>query len=357
MNKAVFEKEQCYGTLKGVLKNALKNKPIIYRLTGQKSRIYFTKEDPKQPANVYNSGTTLIDNYRDKAGELAIHGWKVKLINSGKDPNIELKTRQDYGTLLHVLYGKILLGETTTFDKLDEFIIGFASEVRMGKEYLEKLVSSHMGEFRKDVASFLAWIKEYKVNPLGIELMVKSDKYKVATALDLICEVTVKEKGHFGEVYKSDSKATGAKKGDPKESYGEVKKVVIVDFKSGKKGFYAKNVIQLLLSRKIFEENFPKVGIDGIFNFAPNDWKGSNPTFKFYDQERENKQIDYLKSILENILERGMKEFEFELSKKKERIFNGKIDITKLGDTDNMFQTYTLEQMADMYFDTLETNE
>lgn len=342
MENPVFEQEQHYGELNALLKKELKDKPTIFRLTGQKSRIYFTKPLEHVPACIYNSGTTLIDNYRDKEGEQALMKWKVDLINKGLDPNEVVKTRQDYGTILHVLYGKILLGEKTSFEDLQDFLISFSDEVKMKKSYITALVSSHIEEFKKDLASLLTWIKEYNIKPLGIEVMLKSEKYRVATALDLICYATFKEKGFWGEVYKS-----GENKGNPKESYKEVTKLVIVDFKSGKKGFYHKNILQLLLSRVIFEENF-SLKVEGIFNFAPNDWLTS-PTFKFYDQERESKQIGYLKAIAENVFQRGLVEFNQILSKKEHRVLKGEIDVNNIN-LDSIVSYVNLEQLADYYY-------
>lgn len=343
MENPVFETEQYYGELSDVLKKAIKNKPTIFRLTGTKSRIYFTKED-NHPPIIYNSGTTLIDNYRDKDGERAISDWKIKLVNQGKNPNEVLKTRQDYGTLLHVLYGKILLGETTTFQDLKDFIISFADEVKMKKDYVKRLVSSHIDEFQKDMASFMTWLAEYQVEPLGIEVMLKSDELRVATALDLICYVTVEEKGFWGEVYKS-----GAKKGEPKETKQPVRKLAIVDFKSGKKGFYKKNVLQLLLSKRIFQENFPDLEVEAIFNLAPNDWR-TNPTFKFYDQERDNLQINHLKRIEDNVYERGMIEFQDNILTKTKMKLSGEININNL-QTEELISFKSMEEIASQYYE------
>lgn len=347
MDNKVFETVQYYGELADIFKKELKNKPLIYRLTGQKSRIYFTKADENAPVTVYNSGTTLIRNYKDEGGEEAIHKWKVNLINAGKDPAKELKTRQDYGTLLHIVYGKILMGEKTNFKNLKNFIIDCHRDSRLPKEYVTLLAASHLREFKKDVASFITWIKEYEVEPLAVELMLKSDKYRVATALDLIAYVKVMEEGYHGEVYKTSNKARGITKGDPKLSKAPVRKLVIVDFKSGKKGFYEKNIIQLLLSRKIFEENFPNIKVDGIFNLAPNAWT-VNPTYKFYDQERDTEQTNYLIGLQENIFQRGLYEFENKLSKKRELVLSGEIDIKNVGG--EMVSELTLEEVANKYF-------
>ena len=202
------------------------------------------------------------------------------------------------------------------------------------------------------LASFVQWCIDFKVEPLGIEVMLKSDEYRVATALDLICYVTVKEKGYWGETYKSDSKSTGAKKGDPKESYKEVKQLAIVDYKSGK-NFYDKNVLQLLESKLIFEENFPDIKVGGIYNFGANDWKGSTPTYKFYNQERENKNIDFLKAIFKNVLDRGKVEFEHKILPKRKRQFVGSADFSNLT-MENVVKYETLEETAQRYW--LEAN-
>lgn len=347
MEEMIFEDEQHYGQISDVLKKKIAQTPTIYRLTGARRRIYFTKEHPSVPAVVYNSGTTLIDNYRDKEGEEALHKWKVDLVNKGLNPSEVVKTRQDYGTLLHILYGKIFMGEKVSFLKLKDFLISLAQEARMNKEYLTNLVSSHIEEFQKDLASFLVWIKDYNVEPLAVELMVKSDKWKVATALDLVCYMTIKEKGFFGEVYK-----TGERKGEPKETYSEVRKLVLVDFKSGKKGFYKKNVLQLLLSKEIFEENFSDMKIEGIFNFAPNDWR-NEPTYRCHDQERDSSQnIVHLKRLQTNVFERGLIEFEDIISHKKTRVIKGDVDFKKINEfnTSDLVSYLTLQEVADMYY-------
>lgn len=312
----VLETEQYYGTIWKELAEEMKKKLPIYRLTG-KGRFYFTRETPVSNSRIYNSGTTLIGNYKDDQGELAIHRWKVGLINAGKDPAVELAMRQDYGTLLHITYGDLLNGVELDYNNLDDYVLGLSEVTNFTKERLLHVYNTTKDEFSKDLASFTQWVHDYKVRPIGVELMLKSDKWKVATALDLVHYATVEEEGEWGEVYKS-----GPRKGQPKLSKKPVEKLLITDFKSGKKGFYDKNVLQLLLSRDIFEENFPGLKIEGVFNFAPNDWT-NKPTYKFHDQERVTKKIDYLKRIKQNVFERGVSEFEELLLKKKRRMFSG----------------------------------
>ena len=57
----------------------------------------------------------------------------------------------------------------------------------------------------------------------------------------------------------------------------------IVDFKSGKKGFYDKHALQLLLNKEIVQENYPELIVEGIYNFSPKEWI-STPSYNLKDQ-------------------------------------------------------------------------
>lgn len=339
MQDYVFEKDQYFGKIHNDYVKYFKRLPRLFRLTGKSNRIYFTKERGK-PAVVYTSGTTLIDNFHDKSGAIALESWRKRLLIEGLDPAVVLKTRQDYGTILHIIYGKLLMKEEMSYQLVSDIITKIAIEdVGMKEEKAEEFVSKHLTEFKKDIGAFVQWLIDFEVEPIAIEAMMKTDKYMTATAIDLVANITVQEKGFYGEVYKS-----GANKGKPKQTVGKSRKRVIVDFKSGKgSGFYPKNILQLLLNRVIWEENFPEVKLDGIYNFSPKNWRTS-PTYEFADQERESKQTTYLNSIKENVFERGLKEFTEETLNKRELVMEG-----------NVYTPYiaqrSLHELADTYFD------
>lgn len=350
MREYLLEKDQSFGTVDTRLQN--KNLPIIYRLTSQKGggRVYFTQEKKGGEIKIYNSGTTLIDVYKDANGEQALHKWKVGLINEGRNPNEVVKERQDYGTILHLIYGNLLQGVTIDISKIKDFIVDLYKDLNMRKSYLETIANNNEEEFQKDILAFLAWIKEYNIKPLAIELMLKSEKWKTATALDLVCEATIPTKGFWGETYKS-----GSKKGESKETKKDITSIILVDFKSGKKGFYDKNILQLLLSKEIFKENYPDIELGGLYNFAPSDWKTA-PSFRFTNQEQGEdavgaKHRGYLNKISTKIFELGLIKFEESTLNRTVRHYRGVVDLGSDYDISEFYEYLKYKDLAKNYLE------
>ena len=165
--------------------------------------------------------------------------------------------------------------------------------------------------------AFITWVKEYKVKPIAIELMLRSKTHMVATALDLYCEMEVEEKGYFGETYKS-----GVNKGKPKESKKSRVVKAIVDFKSGRKGFYPKHSLQLLLNKIMMEENYPGIVIEKLYNFAPKDWRGT-PNYNLKEQSNAP-VLDELPEILSIGRKRHLKK------SKRVKVFSGTLSMKNI---------------------------
>jgi len=176
---------------------------------------------------------------------------------------------------MHIQFQKLLLGQKIDLDnELPEELLSY-----MQAEKCElHLFSGWLHDIKRDVLAFAQFLIDYEVKPLAIEIVIASREYGYAGAIDLVCEMWVDVKGFFGETYKS-----GDKKGQPKESTMKKRMVCIVDFKSGRKGFYEAHEIQLHAYKKAFNENFPKIQIDKLFNFAPAEWVNA-PSYKLKDQ-------------------------------------------------------------------------
>ncbi len=133
-------------------------------------------------------------------------------------------------------------------------------------------------DLNSDVAAFAQCIFDYKIKPIAVELvMVSKDGY--GTMCDFVCKMTIEVDGlDHNDPYK-----TGARKGQPRECKVEKEITALWNFKSGRKGFYEENEIQLSLEQRLFEENYPNIKIDRIYNFSPKEWKTA-PTYNLKDQ-------------------------------------------------------------------------
>jgi hypothetical protein len=173
----------------------------------------------------------------------------------------------------------------------------------------------HEEELKKDLLAFAQWCIDFRVKPLAIEIILADEELGMGGALDLPCEITFEEKGFLGEIYKS-----GINKGLPKETKRLVKKRVIVDMKSGRKGFYAGHVHQLEIYRRIWNKHYPEALIEETYNWAPKAWRGSTPTYTFTNQS-DRKELEKLPFYL------GLIALERKARKNSVLVCTGEIDL------------------------------
>lgn len=297
------------------------NTPPVYRISipGADGRFYFTFDEDKRPV-LLTSGTTIIsDGYVDKEKQDALMKFKLRMLQEGRNPDEYVKFRQDFGTLEHVLFNHLLKGERVPLGdydgcNLEDYVRGLVAEgLAIPESSLQYIFNVAHKELKKDILSFLKWIKDYNVKPLAIELMGSLLRYKVGSAIDLICTIDVKEKVEVetGEVFKR-----GPNKGKPKTEKKEtiVQKLVVVDYKSGKKGFYKTYIHQLHLYRVMLKETFG-VEVDGVYNYAGKDWR-NEPSYTFTLQDDKD-ALDFF----DVIMQQG--KLAFDKKKKTYKVFSG----------------------------------
>jgi len=250
--------------------DALRLQPrAVYRVGGTSQRVYYTLNAGNEPF-FYSSVTSAI------ARNMPTSPFLIKWIaDKGIDEAEAYKNeRADYGTFLHIELGNLLIWRKLDLDSIEDRLLAYIDEKKLPANFIY-----HSEELRKDILAFAQFVIDYKVKPLAVEIILADEELGMAGAIDMPCEMTIEEKGFFGEVYKS-----GVNKGLAKETKKETTIRAIVDFKSGRKGFNENHEVQLEIYRRIWNKNFPELEVEKLFNWSPNEWRGGTPTYKLKDQ-------------------------------------------------------------------------
>lgn len=240
----------------------------------------------EQPFRLYTSLTTAINSCAPMEQPLLEWYCKWGLAEAKR----LLKLSQNYGTLMHQEIGFYLTMNYYDFDTIQERVSEYLSK----HNYWQPETDSWADDLKYDIMAFIAFAQEHEVKPLGIEYVLLSEK-GFGTLIDLVCKMKVKEKGFWGEVYMS-----GERKGEPKETTKVIEITAIINFKSGKHGFYRSNGIQIECERQLWEENFPDVKIDAAMNWAPKEWRTAPDwSLKDWIGEIEQAEVDAMLTLAE----------------------------------------------------------
>lgn len=238
----------------------------LYRLDSNNHRYYYRFDKDGEP-QFFTSVTTMIKN------TLPTSPFLIKWIaDMGAEESKEFALeRADYGTFLHIQCGELLINGTYDLDSLSQKldIFGTKEKITIKKGWVEDL--------KKDVLAFAQFMIDTNFKPLAIEICLYHPTDGYAGAIDIVGEMDIEEKGFFGETYKS-----GVNAGQPKESKRTIRIRVIVDIKSGRKGFYESSEIQLHAYKEMWGEHFIET-IDRVYNWSPKDWR-SAPGYNLKDQ-------------------------------------------------------------------------
>lgn len=156
----------------------------------------------------------------------------------------------EYGTILHMEIAKAIKNNSYSFRELETTLMEVITE-QYKYCYADWLFS-----LKKDLMSFFEFYAQQVVKVISLEIPVCSDNFDLAGTVDLVCQVQF------------DGKPVNA----------------IVDFKSGRKGFFEAHELQLHCYKEIWNERFGDLfEVSHVFNWAPNAWR-KKPTFKFKNQ-------------------------------------------------------------------------
>lgn len=230
--------------------SALREPPYrIYQLNGNGHRYYYRYDEQGEP-HFYPSVTTLLKQTMPTSPFLI--EWMIKNGTEGSTEKRDLAAA--YGTFMHAQFETLIINRRYNFDNVPAVLLAYMEQNNLP----EKFYGDSLTKIRKDVCAFAQFVKDYNVRPLAVEIALVHPDYHYAGMVDLPCIMT-----------------------DPKT--GETFPA-IVDFKSGRKGFYEEHEIQLHLYKDMWNVNFPALPVSRVFNFSPKDWRGVKPTYNLKEQ-------------------------------------------------------------------------
>jgi hypothetical protein len=228
--------------------DALREPPYrVFQLNSDGHRYYYRFNESGEP-EFFPSVTTLLKQVMPTSPFLL--DW---MIANGKEGATEKRDlAAAYGTFMHIQFERLIINRRYDFDNVGPVLLAYMESENLP----ERVFAEWLPKIRKDVLAFAQFVRDYRVKPLAVEIgLVHPGGY--AGCIDLPCVMT-----------------------DPKT--GEVFRA-IVDFKSGRKGFYEEHELQLHLYRDMWNVNFPDMPIARVFNFSPKDWR-TKPTYNLKEQ-------------------------------------------------------------------------
>ena len=228
-----------------------------YRRKNIKGQRYYIKETDND-VFMSPSVTTVIHNSSPMSHFLV--EWYAK--NGLEYCNWFLNQSAAYGTFMHTMYNKIILGEKVLLNKewFRAQITVFCYENDYNEFELIDWYKKQKRDFRKDIYAFIKFIADKELTPIAIEFPVVTKDY--AGCIDLV-----------------------AMDGDDN--------ICMIDYKTGS-GIYEDHGIQLSAYKQSWDEQYPERKIDYILNFRPKQFKMSKRTKTFYETKNWTKDYEKL---------------------------------------------------------------
>lgn len=235
----------------------------VWQLNSKGHRYYYQYDDAGNP-EFFPSVTTILSQTLPKAPHLI--NW---IANKGIEEAERYKgERAAYGTFMHAAFEELLINRAYDLDGVKGKLKEYIEVYRLPDDFIY-----YADDLKKDVLAFAQFVLDYDVRPLAVEIALVHPYYKYAGMIDCPCTMRAK----IG----SDDRINA-----------------IVDFKSGRKGFYEESEIQLGMYRDMWNVNFEQFPVTRIFNFSPKDWR-KRPSYNLKEQtDSPNiRKIPYLLEI------------------------------------------------------------
>lgn len=253
----------------------------VYRLNASGHRYYYTFREDGQP-QFFVSVTTFIKQTMPTSPILL--KWIAETGYS--ESQVYAQERASYGTFMHAQIAELLITGRYDLNSVKARLRDYIE-----KEQLPSNFINYAEDLKKDILAFAQFAIETNLKPIAIELVLTHPRDGYAGAMDLACEFDAEISGYFGEFYK-----TGANAGKERKTTKIERVRAIIDFKSGRKGFFEEHEVQLHAYKEMWNLHFPSTPIQRVFNWSPKDWRGTTPTYNLKDQtdSPNAKKLPYL---------------------------------------------------------------
>lgn len=258
---------------------ALRLQPYkVGRVSIGAGRAYFKYE---LPVKLYTSLTTI-----QKVCSPMPYGlfqWWLK--HGEKEASRLMNVAAKYGTLMHIEIGKFCVSQEYDFDKTTGVVDDYLSTI----QFYDPDTTGWAERLKEDMQAWATFVFEYKVKVLAVEMVLCSDAYEFGTAIDIVCVMDVDE----SIPTPSGTLTASGKKSTAKFTTISSPQMAIINLKSGRHGFYAENANQLELERMVWNENYPDMQIEKVFNWSPTEWRNiSGDKYNLKDQSGKANKIE-----------------------------------------------------------------
>lgn len=220
----------------------------VWQLNSKGHRYYYRFNEAGEP-EFYPSVTTILSQ------TLPMSPFLLKWItDKGLEEAERYKgERAAYGTYMHKAFEELIINRSYNLDNLKNDLCAYIEANRLPGDFIY-----YADDLKKDILAFAQFVKDYDVRPYAVEIALVHPRLGYAGLIDMPCSMLEKPG--------SDERINA-----------------IVDFKSGRKGFWEENEIQLHLYKDLWNANFEDMRIERVFNFAPKDWR-KKPTYTLKEQ-------------------------------------------------------------------------